>query len=182
MEKTIVNQIGMGQGAGDEVEVLAREEIENIINNLSFCECLQIAHDARIQGYKTGYCVLELETGNVHGLALGCGESNQACDNNYITLATVDQNADDYYEPEDSQIADRIRELIKEGKISINDEIDIEYDSEIIEWMQDEDIEMYNEVHEEMYDCNKSCFEPFINEFDMDSINYELDQYYKDEE
>lgn len=92
MNKVIIRQSGWGQGSGEEVEVLAREEIEKIIGEINPSEAFRIAHEQQHPGYRSGYAAISLITGKLIGFGLSQGESFQACDNNHIVVYRVDQN------------------------------------------------------------------------------------------
>lgn len=58
MKKTIIERLGMGQGQGTKVEVLAREEIVKIIEDLDIREIAEMAWSGFNKGYKTGYATI----------------------------------------------------------------------------------------------------------------------------
>lgn len=92
MKTTQVKSLGSGQGAGDIVTVLDRQEIEKIIDSLDLTEVFRIAYSAWIPGCKSGHCELNLQTGKLEACGLSTGESNQACDDRTITLFSIGQN------------------------------------------------------------------------------------------
>ena len=91
MKNVIVKRRGIGQGAGETVEILPREKIVEIIENLDPAEIIKIAYDGYIRSTKSGYAELELETGELTGSSLGTGDSNQAIDSTVIELYKIDQ-------------------------------------------------------------------------------------------
>ncbi|MCK9268042.1 MAG: hypothetical protein M0P14_04965, partial [Alkaliphilus sp.] len=91
MKNVIVKRRGIGLGAGETVEILPKEKIVEIIENLDPMEIIKIAYDGYIRSTKSGYAELELETGKLTGSSLGAGDSNQAIDNTVITLYEINQ-------------------------------------------------------------------------------------------
>jgi hypothetical protein len=102
--KEIIKQRGPGTGKGENVKVLAREEIEKIIEDFDPNEALLIAYRNMKPGYENGYCAINLETGNIFGYSIANNTYNHACDNNYINIFKFDQH--DSIEEEDIEYLD----------------------------------------------------------------------------
>ena len=92
MKKVTIKNIGFRNGAGEEIEILAREEIEKIIDNLDPDDIFKEAFDHWNQGYLTGEAQLDLRTGELTGGAYSPNTHDQACDAIYITLYSISQN------------------------------------------------------------------------------------------
>lgn len=90
MKKVKLN--GLGQGSGSVVEILDRKEIEKAIEELSSREIIEAAYKGYVKGFKNGYAVIELRTGELNTNSLSDNESNQAIDCVYIILYKVGQN------------------------------------------------------------------------------------------
>jgi len=89
-----VKMMGVGTGAGQEVEILDRAEIEEIIANLNPCDVFREAFRHWIRGMKSGECHLDLRTGKLTGGSYSQGEMDQAVDSVNIGLYRIDQNAE----------------------------------------------------------------------------------------
>ncbi len=92
MKKITVKNIGFGTGAGEEIKILSREDIENIIDVLDPEDIFKEAFDHWNQGYLTGEAQLDLQTGKLTGGAYPPNTHDQACDAIYITLYSISQN------------------------------------------------------------------------------------------
>jgi hypothetical protein len=115
-EKTIIKQVGFGTGAGEDVEVLAKEEIEKIIDEMHPSEAFEIAYKHWSPRSLNGYCAINLETGKVFGYGMQSNQSFHACDNNHVDLYCIDANDEidedevEFYEAEWQQHEDELFE------------------------------------------------------------------------
>jgi len=94
METTTVKQLGIGSGAGAEVTVLARKEIEKILDNINLNDVFRKAYKSMVAGYLNGYCELNLKTGELEGCGLADNTMNQACDSVCLDLYCLGKDED----------------------------------------------------------------------------------------
>jgi len=93
-EKIKVKRLGVGTGEGQTIEILNRNKVIEIIEDIDNELVVRKAWKAFNKGFKNGYAVLNLETGEIESLSLGNGETDQAIDYNYILLYEFDMNFD----------------------------------------------------------------------------------------
>lgn len=98
MDTTKILMQGIGTGAGEEITVLAKEEIREIIEDLiraSKEEIFDHAYDSWIHGFRTGMACVDMQTGELFGQGLGQNESNHAVDDQNICIFSIGQNDPD---------------------------------------------------------------------------------------
>jgi hypothetical protein len=89
-----VKMLGIGTGAGQEVDILNRDKIQEIIDNLDPYEVFRKAYRYWYRGYKSGECQLDLRSGELTGGSYSQNEMDQAVDSVNIILFRIDQNAE----------------------------------------------------------------------------------------
>jgi hypothetical protein len=135
-EKIKVKRLGVGTGEGQTIEILNRNKVIEIIEDIDNELVVRKAWKAFNKGFKNGYAVLNLETGEIESLSLGNGESDQAIDYNYIFLYEFEMNFDigdmelrdeegDLLE-DDNEIEGMIEEILFEDNIIDSKKITIQ--------------------------------------------------------
>jgi hypothetical protein len=116
-----------------EFEILEREQIEEIIAGLSDYEIVRAAMAGHIDGMKSGYAVLSLETGKLGTESLGQGEQQHPWSDVQIYLYKLDQNTcmevedvlDDEEQKEFEEFSENglksLKEFAQEKSIDIDD-------------------------------------------------------------
>jgi hypothetical protein len=94
MEKAIITAKGIGTGKDKRIEVLTKDNILSLVENLDETQVLKKAWEGFCKGCKDGYAVINLKTGELQTESLGSNERNQAIDNQYIIIYTFDMNFD----------------------------------------------------------------------------------------
>jgi hypothetical protein len=94
MKKSIITAKGIGVGQNKRVEVLTKDDILSLVENLDETQVLKKAWEGFCKGCKDGYAVINLKTGELQTESLGSNERNQAIDNQYIIIYTFDMNFD----------------------------------------------------------------------------------------
>jgi hypothetical protein len=171
---TTIKQVGCGQGAGEEIEVLAQEEIEKIIKGLDFTECFKKAFDAMNPSYENGYCAVDLRTGNVITYSMSGNTSYQACDNNHVDVCVVDQNEENPFTSGDDEVIEEIKENYLEKFKCVDFD---KSDYLVIEDCKKIDEETLEEIRDDLSSVNR---DNFIHEgdFDNDMIDQQIYQFY----
>lgn len=75
-----------------EFEILPRKEIENIILDLILEDIVEEAEKGHIPGYKTGYAIVDLQTGKLAHDSLSQNEIQHPWEAVYAVLYSIDQN------------------------------------------------------------------------------------------
>ena len=166
-------QIGIGQGAGEYVEVMDKEAIIKIIEDTKDKDIVRIAKENQIVGFKNGYCAIDLEDGEIMGFGLSNGESNHACDNNYVVLYKIDSNDEDYCCPDHGCNITYFLDNLAEEFGDYPEELEDDY-TKIVEWYSD-NFDGYEEFYNYDYDCYLAEIE-----VDKDSVIEELESRYAD--
>jgi hypothetical protein len=94
MKKTTIKAKGTGLGQNERIEVLTKDDILSLINQLDEIEILKKAWEGFNKGYKHGYAILNLKTGQLETESLSTNERNQAIDNQRIIIYDFDMNFD----------------------------------------------------------------------------------------
>mgnify|MGYP001426000007 FL=1 len=87
-------------------EILDRNQIEKIIEDLEPGEIVRKAYDGYIPGMKSGYAAINLMTGELETESLGQGEGHMGSDALWVSVYHIDQNPvdwpnEDIYSPEE---------------------------------------------------------------------------------
>lgn len=94
MKKTTIKAKGSGIGKNERIEVLTKDDILSLVENLDETQVLKKAWEGFCKGCKDGYATLNLKTGQLQTESLSNNERNQAIDNQYIIIYTFDMNFD----------------------------------------------------------------------------------------
>ena len=164
-----IKQIGIGTGAGEEVEVLSRQKIEQIIENLDKNEAMLMAYDSHDYGWKNGYCAVNLETGKIFSFSMRSNESNQACDNNYVVIYKVSQLTETFLSPRHGENLLYLIEDLTEILGACENSEDME-EEEIVDWFIDNFKESAEEIIADFESSSRSNIE-----LEMEDWEEELD-------
>jgi hypothetical protein len=94
MKKTTIKAKGIGVGQNKRVEVLTKDDILSLVENLDETQVLKKAWEGFCKGCKDGHAVINLKTGELQTESLSNNERNQAIDSQYIIIYTFDMNFD----------------------------------------------------------------------------------------
>jgi hypothetical protein len=94
MKKTTIKAKGIGTGRNERRELLTKDDILSLINQLDETQVLTKAWEGFVKGCKDGYAVLNLKTGQLETESLSSNERNQAIDNQRIIIYDFDMNFD----------------------------------------------------------------------------------------
>ena len=95
---TIIKQMGMGSGRGEQIVVLSKEELERRIEGVDLPDLVNKTLAKQARGYLNGYGVIEIEDGSTSIFGMGSNSSHQCSDNQYVTLVMIDQNDEIKYD------------------------------------------------------------------------------------
>lgn len=165
MQNTInVKVLGIGNGVGEYIKVLRREDIEKIINGLSIEDVYKMALIGHIEDIKHGYAIIKLRTGELSYQSLSNGERLHAIDDVCITLLRIDSWAelrmDDYFTIEEMDLTKSEIERYDNEETSFYDIVEEHFTEK----------EIRERIAE--YNCNGISL-------DMNYIKEQLDEWYK---
>lgn len=95
---TIIKQMGMGSGRGEQIVVLSKEELKRRIEGVDLPDLVDKTIDEQTHGYLNGYGVIKIKDGSISIFGMGSNTSHQACNAQYVTLVMIDQNDEIKYD------------------------------------------------------------------------------------
>jgi hypothetical protein len=152
MEKQKIMNVGVGNYAGTEVEVLPKDKVLEILDNVDTHEVYLMAYDKFEPGWISAQVGISLETGELTLHTLQRGEYLQAGDNNYIDIFEIGQNAEKELDPVHGENIYYFLKYYLEDEDELQEAgINPQYPEEYEDWYEDEKVEWWEANHTEYF-------------------------------
>lgn len=100
----------------DTFEILEREKVEKIINNLDPEKIVQTAYAAYVPGMKKGYATVNIKNGKLEPVSLEVGESLHPFDDLRVYLYSIEELDLPYPDLFDETELEKLDQYLEEGK------------------------------------------------------------------
>ncbi len=122
-------------------EIISEKKLREILDEVKPEEMAKLAYENWFQGMKSGYAIIDLETGELKGLSLGTGESTSP-DFMYVTLYKYDQN---WEEPDIDELLDDTEYTALQNWIKEKDWTQSEWEA-LEAFVLDHDIDLHERI------------------------------------